>query len=168
MTSPRMKGKSGYDVHPSVIMIQEVIAGMKEKTGRTLEQWVKLARTEGPGDERKRREWLKARHGLGTNYARWVAERSFGKGEDGDPNSYLAVAGRYVAKLFSAPKLVLVPIYDALLKLGRRLGADVRVCPCQTVVPFYRNHVFAQIRRRPPGRASILAWRSKTPKRQEG
>src|SRR5437762_567131 len=44
------------------------------------------------------------------------------------------------------PKPACVPIYDALLKLGRSLGDDVKVCPCQTIVPFYRNHVFAQIK----------------------
>jgi hypothetical protein len=26
------------------------------------------------------------------------------------------------------------------------MGKDVRVCPCQTIVPLYRNHVFAQIK----------------------
>jgi len=44
------------------------------------------------------------------------------------------------------PKPACVPIYDALLKLGRSLGDDVKVCPCQTIVPLYRNHVFAQIK----------------------
>ena len=26
------------------------------------------------------------------------------------------------------------------------LGRDVKVCPCKTMVPFYRRHVFAQIK----------------------
>jgi predicted GTPase len=26
------------------------------------------------------------------------------------------------------------------------MGSDVKVCPCQTIVPLYRNHVFAQIK----------------------
>jgi hypothetical protein len=30
--------------------------------------------------------------------------------------------------------------------LGRSLGADVKICPCETIVPLYRNHVFAQIK----------------------
>ena len=32
------------------------------------------------------------------------------------------------------------------LLLGKSLGKDVGVCPCKTIVPFYRNHVFAQIK----------------------
>jgi hypothetical protein len=26
------------------------------------------------------------------------------------------------------------------------LGEDVRICPCKTIVPFYRRHVIAQIK----------------------
>jgi hypothetical protein len=33
-----------------------------------------------------------------------------------------------------------------LLKLGLSLGRDVKACPCKTMVPLYRNHVFAQIK----------------------
>ncbi len=33
-----------------------------------------------------------------------------------------------------------------LLVLGRSLGSDVKVCPCQTIVPLYRKHVFVQIK----------------------
>jgi hypothetical protein len=48
--------------------------------------------------------------------------------------------------MFTGPKAGLRPIYEALLKLGKSLGDDVKVCPCQTIVPFYRNHVFAQVK----------------------
>src|SRR5713101_7492449 len=48
--------------------------------------------------------------------------------------------------MFSGAKAGLRPIYDELLRLGRSLGDDVKVCPCQTIVPLYRKHVFAQIK----------------------
>jgi Domain of unknown function (DUF5655) len=48
--------------------------------------------------------------------------------------------------MFSGPKAALAPIYDELLPLGIGLGKDVKICPCQTIVPLYRNHVFAQIK----------------------
>src|SRR5204863_7204680 len=38
------------------------------------------------------------------------------------------------------------PIYDRLLKLGLGVAKDVKACPCQTIVPLYRHHVFAQIK----------------------
>ena len=43
-------------------------------------------------------------------------------------------------------KAALRPIYDALLKLGLGLGKDAKACPCRTMVPLYRKHVFAQIK----------------------
>jgi hypothetical protein len=38
------------------------------------------------------------------------------------------------------------PIYDELLRLGKSMGEDVKACPSKTMVPFYREHVFAQIK----------------------
>jgi len=146
MPSASSRSKAGYDLHPSVLMAQKTLAGLKQKTGRSLEEWVLLIRQKGPQEEKQRREWLKTKHGLGTNYAAWIAEQSLGKGNDGNPDSYLQAADRYVEEMFPGAKAALRPIYDELLKLGRSLGPDVKVCPCQTMVPFYRNHVFAQIK----------------------
>jgi hypothetical protein len=159
--------KAAFDVHPAVAMAQSVIAGMKEKTGRRLEEWLELVGDEGPATEKERREWLKAKHGLGTNYAGCIAEISVGKGELFSAEGYLRLAGEYVEKMFAGPKAGLRPIYDALLAAGLKLGKGVRVCPCKTMVPLYRNHVFAQIK--PAARARIdfgLALKdTKTPKR---
>ena len=94
-----------------------------------------------------RRDWLKTELGLGTNTAWWLAERSVGKGEEiSDPDNYLRAAEKYVAEMFSGKKEHLRPIYDALLKLGLGTGKEAKACPCQTIVPLYRNHVFAQIK----------------------
>jgi hypothetical protein len=84
--------KAVFDVHPSIFMMQSVVAGMKEKTGRSLEEWLEFVAKDGPSTEKERREWLKARHGLGTNYASWIAEKSVGKGEVSDPAGYLRLA----------------------------------------------------------------------------
>jgi len=138
--------KYAYDVHPSLAMMQSVIGGMKQKTGRTIEEWIEYVDRAGPPTEKERREGLKAKHGLGTNYCWWIAERSAGKGDDGNPDTYLKQAGQYVEKMFSGSKAGLRPLFDALVKIGRGLGSDVKVCPCQTIVPLYRNHVFAQIK----------------------
>ncbi len=154
-------------MHPGVLMAQSIITGMKEKTGRSLEDWLEVVGSEGPPTEKERREWLKAKHGLGTNYAGCIAEISVGKGELYSAEGYLRMAGQYVEDLFAGPKAGLRPVYEALLAAGLKLGKDVRVCPCQTFVPLYRNHVFAQIK--PTTRTRIdlgLALKdTKTPKR---
>jgi hypothetical protein len=141
------KRKTLYSVHPGVLMVQKWIAELKQKTGRSLDEWMNLIKKEGPPTEGERRDWLKAMFQLGTNSAWWLAERSVGKGgEDGDPDSYLKAAERFVDEMFAGKKAGLRPIYETLLKMGLGLAKDVKACPCQTIVPFYRNHVFAQIK----------------------
>jgi len=163
------KTKSIYGVHPGVLMTQKWISELRQKTGRSLEEWLKFIKKEGPADEAARRDWLKTKFGLGTNTAGWLAERSVGKGEElGDPAAYLKTAEKYVDEMFAGKKEHLRPVYEALLKLGLSMGKDTKACPCQTIVPLYRNHVFAQIK--PPTQTRIdfglaLGDTKKTPKR---
>jgi hypothetical protein len=114
---------------------------LRQRTGKTVEDWVRLVRESGPATEKERRAWLKEQHGLTTNYAWWIAERAEGKGAaaDYDPEAL-------VEALFAGPKAGLRPLYERLLSLALSLGPDVRACPCQTMVPLYRRHVFAQLR----------------------
>lgn len=148
MAKPAKTGSrpNPYGVHPSVPMVQKWIADLKGKSGRSLDEWLELIRTTGPATEAERRNWLKAKHGLGTNSAYWLAERADGKGEDDDPEKYLASALVYVDEMFAGKKVGLWPLYEQLLALGLSMGKDVKACPCKTIVPFYRNHVFAQIK----------------------
>ncbi len=137
MTQPA-EAASPYSVHPGVLMVQKWIADLPAKTGRTLQQWIELVREEGPAEEKERRDT-----------AWWLAERAFGNdmgiGEE-DPATYLRQAGQHVEAMFSGGKAGLRPVYDALLALGKALGPDVRACPCKTIVPLYRRHVFAEIK----------------------
>jgi hypothetical protein len=51
-----------------------------------------------------------------------------------------------VEEMFAGKRARLQPIYDHMLGLAFALGKDVHVSPCKTIVPFYRNHVFAQVK----------------------
>jgi hypothetical protein len=146
-TATKTKKKSIYSVHPGVQMMQKWVEELKEKTGRSLEEWIKYIKKSGPKTPQEQREWLKNKEGLGTNSARYLTEIAMGKGEKpGDADSYIETAEGYVRDMFSGPKSGLKPIYDELLKLGLSIGQDAKACPCQTIVPLYRNHVFAQIK----------------------
>lgn len=141
------KTESLYGVHPGVAMVQKWAGELKEKTGRSLDEWVAFVKKEGPKDEKSRRDWLKTKHKMGTNSAWWIAERAEGKGGDEDsPEEYLKAAARYVEEQYAGPKEKLRPVYDELLSLGKSIAADVKACPCKTIVPLYREHVFAQIK----------------------
>src|SRR5262245_60093242 len=136
-----------YSVHPGVLMGQKNAAALEQKTGRALEEWIRLLEESGLATEKERVAWLKTEYGLGTNYAGWITERSFLRGlEKSDPAAYLETAQRYVDEMFAGPKAQLRPLYDRLLELAFNLGDDTHVSPGKTIVPIYRYHVIAQIK----------------------
>jgi hypothetical protein len=137
---PRARSpKSPYDRHPSLDYQEKIIANLPARTGRSLDQWVELVNVSGPFAETDRRAWLKERHGLGDTTASMIAQHACGTGEVYDPEAL-------VEAMFAGPKAALRPIYDRLLVLGKGLGPDVKACPCKTIVPLYRRHVFAEIK----------------------
>ena len=136
-----------YSVHPGVAQIKKWIQELPKKTGRSLEEWIALTKNSGLPTEKERRDWLKKEHKLGTISAAWIAGRLEGKNaEEDSPEAYLKTAAEWVEAQYSGPRAVLRPLYEQLLKLGFSLGKDVKACPCKTMLLFYRNHVFAQIK----------------------
>lgn len=136
-------------VHPSIEMVESWTRTLPEKTGRSLEDWMAYIRKEGPGEEAACCDWLNRRHVLGTNTAWWLAEKSLGgaaKVAEDTPEGYLKLAPLYVDQQFAGKKVALRPLYDRLLQLAFKLGRDVKACPCKTMVPLYREHVFAQLK----------------------
>lgn len=130
---------SPYSMHPGFAMEESSMRLLKERTGADLAAWIKRLKKEGPAEEKAQREWLKEQ-GLTTNYCWWIAERAAGRGaaDQYDPDAD-------VDAMFKG-KEAMRPIYDALLKMCLKIGKDVKACPCATIVPLYRNHVFAQIK----------------------
>lgn len=113
------KSPSIYGVHLGVVMVQKWIAELKAKTGRSLDEWVALAKKEGPASETDRREWLKINHKLGTNSAWWIAARVEGKeSEEDSPERYLAAAPKYVDEQYSGKKESLRPLYPESATAG--------------------------------------------------
>ena len=136
-----------YDVHPGVAMIRKWADALPEKTGRSLDEWAELVDRSGVESVRDRTAFLKREYGLGSNTAGQIAAYAADRQTwDGDPDTYLKMAADYVERMFAGPKAGLRPLFDAVVREVRKLGRDVKVCPCQTIVPFYRKHVFAQAR----------------------
>jgi hypothetical protein len=149
--SPKARSKRpkaiSYSVHPGVLMVQKWVAELKQKTGRSLKEWQTHITRNGPDDLEARRQWLKAEYGLGTNTAWWLAERADGRPTwDENPETYLSMAPKYVDEMFAGPKAHLRPLADALMRLAMDVADDVKFCPCKTMIPFYREHVIAQIK----------------------
>jgi len=138
--------RSLYSVHPGVAMVQHAIATLPERTGRSLDEWIRVIKARGSSDVHAVRDWLKAEYKLGATYAAWLASRAAGGDDDGDADKYLERAERYVDEMFAGSKAALRPIFEKLLKIGLAIGHDVKACPCKTIVPLYRHRVFAQIK----------------------
>src|ERR1035437_7113370 len=136
-----MRKNSVYTLHPGFAMEEANLERLKERTGRTLDEWIRVVKNSGPSTGKERIAWLKQAHGITTNYALWIAKRVDGAGSaaDYDPDAM-------VEELFAGTKAALRPIYARVLALAFELGKDVHVSPCKTIVPFYRKHVFAQVK----------------------
>jgi len=160
---------SPYSVHPAVAYCQAIVDNMPEKTGKSLNQWLSLVKKKKFESEKDCREWLKNEHKLGGTTAGLIAEVWSGRGEDLlSAENYLASAIQYVEGMYAA-KASLRPIHDRLIELGRKLGKDVKICPCKTIVPLYRNHVFAEIKPTTKTRIdlgfALKSYQGKLPKR---
>jgi len=152
-----------YSVHPSVEYGRRVLENLPVKTGRSLDEWIDLLGADGPGGETERRNWLREEHALGGTTARMIAERSVGKGLDNsDPKGYLRAAEDYIEGMYGGGRAALRPLHDALLELSVSLG---QVCPCETIVPLYQKHVFAEIKPATSSRIDFGLARKGTSKR---
>src|SRR5215472_4936776 len=103
-TSRNKPARSLYSIHPGVAMMQQWVQELPQKTGRSLEEWVRFIKRSGPATEKERRDWLKKEHGLGTNTAWWLAERAEADGlasAEDDPETYLQAAEAYVEAMFA-------------------------------------------------------------------
>jgi hypothetical protein len=135
-----------YSAHPSLKLMFDWIEGLKAKTGRSLPEWIAHMESHGPATETARRAWLKEEHGLGTRAATWLAGRAAGKGlEEESKEAYLEAALVWVETMYEK-KSSLRPVHDAVIEMAMEMDGTVRICPCRTMVPIFRNHVIAQIK----------------------
>jgi hypothetical protein len=120
--------------------LQNMIAGMKEKTGRTLEQWSALAKASGEEKHGRIVAHLKKEHGLGHGYANLVAHTHLKSG------SISAGSGdELVDAQYAGAKAPLRPWYDRLVKAIGAFGRDVEFAPKKQYVSLRRSKQFGLI-----------------------
>lgn len=138
--------KGLYSVHPAVRYAQAVAEKMAARTGRSLEEWAALVRTEGPKSDSGRRTWLAEEHDLRGTTLLMIIDYAAGRRQTIDPDAYLEAAPGFIDSLYSGEKGPLRPIHDRIVKMAKGLGYDVHVCPRTMLVPIYRKHLIAEIR----------------------
>ena len=142
----KTKTQSLYSLHPGVAYVQAIIQNLPTTTGKSIEEWMLLLKKSGVEGAKEQKEWLKKEYKLGGTTASTIVESNDKKGQFLSPEGYLAAAAGYVEAMYAGPKAALKPIHDALIQMGLSLGDDVKICPCTTIVPLYREHVFAEIK----------------------
>ena len=119
--------------------LQSMVKGLKEKTGKDLDAWVKLARASGEAKHGKIVAHLKEQHALGHGYANLVAHMHLNTG------SINAEGGDLVAEQYGGAKAALKPWYDALAKSIGAFGKDVEFAPKKGYVSLRRTKQFGLI-----------------------
>lgn len=130
-------------------MAQSMIDNMPEKTGKSMQDWLKIVAKSGLQKHGEIVKQLKSEFGIGHGYANLVAHTHLaaqspqGSGDD------------LVSAQYAGPKQVLRPIYDAVEKMVRGLGKDVEISPKKTCVSFRRSKQFALIQASTKDRVDI-------------
>ena len=123
-------------------MMNSVSDSMKERTGKTLEEWVEAVRASGVDslDQRTVRNWLKSEHGVLQN-SQWAIADAAARAAGWVRPS---VEG-YIDSQYQSEKANLRPIFDALREIIEGLGEDVTVEGRGGYTPFVRNRQFAAV-----------------------
>lgn len=114
---------------------------LKEKTGKSLDQWTKLARGSGRQKHGELVAWLKSEHGLTHGYANLVAHSTF----KSDAASQTAAGADLVSAMFEGDKAVLRPIFDVLMEAIRGFGSDIEEAPKKGYLSLRRKTQFATL-----------------------
>lgn len=122
-------------------MAAAMIANMKEKTGKTLEQWIAVAKKSGEEKHGQVVKHLKTEHGLTHGFANLVAHKYL----KSDAGSAAGGDDALIDEQYAGPKVELKPVYEALVKTAKALGKDVEIAPKKTYVSLRRNKQFALI-----------------------
>ncbi|HNP62833.1 MAG TPA: DUF4287 domain-containing protein [Woeseiaceae bacterium] len=120
-------------------MANAMIANLKEKTGKTLEQWIAITRKSKLAKHGEIVKHLKADHGMTHGFANLVAHKTLKSDAGSADNDADLVAAQY-----AGDKAALKPIYDALIKAAKSCGT-IEVAPKKAYVSLRRSKQFAII-----------------------
>lgn len=113
--------------------------GLLEKTGKSLEEWVKIVRAQNFEKHGHIMKFLKESHGFTHGFANFVAL----KARESDAASFDSVD--LVIAQYSNGKEHLKPIYDKILEVVKGFGSDIEIAPKKANVSLRRNRQFALV-----------------------
>ena len=120
-------------------MEAKMTANIAEKTGQSLETWIKVVNKEGLSKHNEIIKFLKSKHGFTHGYANFVAIRARQAVETSPSGDEL------VDSQFAGTKSDLRPIYEAIIAAVKEFGEDVEISPKKAYVSLRRNKQFGLI-----------------------
>jgi hypothetical protein len=140
-TTPSLGPKAGKDMAKSPEeMKAAMIAGLKDRTGKSLEQWLVILRASQLTKHKELVGLLKEKHGLTHGFANMIALQALQTDSHTAGDSEALVEAQY-----AGTKSALRPIYETLLAAVCKFGNDVKVSPKKAYVSLRRNKQFAII-----------------------
>jgi hypothetical protein len=128
--------------------IDKMIANLPEKTGKSIDQWIKVV---GAAKLEKHGEvvaFLKTKHSVGHGYANLIAHSVKGGGAPTHGDDPLG-------EQYKGPKAALRPIYDAIVAEVKKFGSDLEISPKKANVSLRRSKQFALLQPSTPARFDV-------------
>ncbi|MAK59915.1 MAG: phosphoribosylformylglycinamidine synthase [Ponticaulis sp.] len=122
-------------------MAASMIANMPEKTGKPLEDWLKVVSASGLQKHGEIVKMLKTDHGMTHGFANLVAHSALKSAASTTDES----SDDLVAAQYAGGKADLKPIYDAIIAYVSTLGGDVDIAPKKSSVSLRRSKQFALV-----------------------
>jgi hypothetical protein len=119
--------------------MQSMIRNLEEKTGKSLSEWVLVARQSGLAKHKEIVNHLKGEHGLTYGYANLVAMTAL------EADKPAVAETDAVAAQYAGAKAALRPIYDRIVDEVRQFGADVEIAPKKAYVSLRRKKQFGLV-----------------------
>ena len=116
--------------------LQTMINNMPEKTGKSLDEWIKILKAKNFAKHGEAVKFLKTEHGVTHGFANTIVTLS--KQNNDSPNDL--VTNQYKGKE------ALVPIYTKLVEEILKFGSDIIITPKKGSVSLIRKHQFALIK----------------------
>ncbi len=122
------------------VLYAQFLQDIKQKTGRSADDWKALLQSEGLTRHRDCMQWLRNQHGLEYRSAYLLASHA-----DETRPTYADQSG-LVDAMYKTCNAALRPVHDSLTESIMMLGTGIKISVAKTMVTFRRKYVFAQIK----------------------
>ncbi len=125
------------------------IKNLETQTGKSFDEWIKIARGSGFQKHGEIVKFLKSEHNIGHGYANLVTHKALasdaGSHDDGD----------LIEAQYAGPKAALRPVYEKLAAEIGKFGGDIEFAPKKAYTSVRRKKQFACLQPSTPQRFDV-------------